>query len=159
MIRAILACDDNWGIGKDGDLPWPHNPADLKWFKENTVGGVVAMGKATWDSLPNKPLPNRNNIVVTSSEDDYNGGGYHFVRFNTAKTELVNMNKLQDVWVIGGARLVEGLLPIIDEIWLSRIKGSYRCDTFLPRTLIELTYELYSSQREGDVYVDKWRQT
>jgi dihydrofolate reductase len=159
MIRAILACDDNWGIGKDGDLPWPHNPADLKWFKENTVGGVVAMGKATWDSLPNKPLPNRNNIVVTSSEDDYNGGGYHFVRFNTAKTELVNMNKLQDVWVIGGARLVEGLLPIIDEIWLSRIKGSYGCDTFLPRTLIELTYELYSSQREGDVYVDKWRQT
>ena len=159
MIRAILACDDNWGIGKDGDLPWPHNPADLKWFKENTVGGVVAMGKATWDSLPNKPLPNRNNIVVTRSEDDYNGGGYHFVRFETAKAELVNMNKLQDVWVIGGARLVEGLLPIIDEIWLSRINGSYGCDTFLPRTLIELTYELYSSQREGDVYVDKWRQT
>jgi len=159
VIRAILACDEDWGIGKDNDLPWPHNPADLKWFKENTTGGVVAMGKATWDSLPTKPLPNRNNIVVTSSEDDYNDGGYHYVKFETAKTELVNMNKLQDVWVIGGARLVEGLLPIIDEIWLSRINGSYGCDTFLPRTLIELTYELYSSQREGDVYVDKWRQT
>ena len=37
MIKAILACDDEWGIGKDGDLPWPHNPADLKWFKKNTI--------------------------------------------------------------------------------------------------------------------------
>lgn len=157
MIRAILACDEKWGIGKNNDLPWPHNPADLKWFKENTVGGVVAMGKATWDSLPNKPLPNRNNIVVTSSQDDYNGGGYHFVKFETASAELVNMSKLQDVWVIGGAQLVEGLLPIIDEIWLSRIKGDFECDTFLPVDLIEGTYTLYSSQLEGSVYVDKWR--
>lgn len=157
MIRAILACDEEWGIGKDNDLPWPHNPEDLKWFKENTIGGVVAMGKATWDSLPNKPLPNRNNIVVTSSEDDYNGGGYHYVKFDTAKTELVNMNKLQNVWIIGGAKLVEGLLPIIDEIWLSRIQGTYDCDVFLPRDLIETTFTLFSSQREGEVYVDKWR--
>ena len=35
MIKAILACDDDWGIGKCGDLPWPHDPNDLKWFKEN----------------------------------------------------------------------------------------------------------------------------
>jgi len=158
VIRAILACDDDWGIGKDGGLPWPNNPADLKWFKENTTGGVVAMGKATWDSLPNKPLPNRNNIVVTSDESDYNGGGYHYVKFDTAKVELVNMDKLQDVWIIGGAKLVEGMLNIIDEIWLSRIQGTYNCDTFLPRDLIETTFELYTSEREGDVYVDRWRQ-
>ena len=157
MIRAILACDDDWGIGKDGDLPWPHNPADLKWFKQNTIGGVVAMGKATWDSLPNKPLPGRNNVVVTSSEQDYNGGGYHYVKFATAKTELVNMNKLQDVWIIGGSQLVTGLLDIIDEIWLSRIQGTYDCDTFLPRDLIQTTFTLFSSELEGDVYVDKWR--
>ena len=73
MIRAILACDQDWGIGKDGDLPWPHNPDDLKWFKEQTTGSVVAMGKRTWDSLPTKPLPNRNNVVVTSSEGDKDG--------------------------------------------------------------------------------------
>ena len=157
MIRAILACDDDWGIGKDGDLPWPHNPADLKWFKENTTGGVVAMGKATWDSLPNKPLPNRNNIVVTSSENDYNGGGYHYMKFNTAKTEHTNMDRLQDVWIIGCAQLVSGLLSIIDEIWLSRIAGVYNCDVFLPRDMIEATFELYSSRKEDGIYVDKWR--
>lgn len=158
MIRAILATDDNWGIGKNNDLPWPHNPNDLKWFKHHTTGGVVAMGKATWDSLPIKPLPNRNNIVITSSKDDYNGGGYHFVKFENAFTDLINMNRLQNVWVIGGAKLVEGLLPIIDEIWLSRIKGDYNCDTFLPRSLIEEQYSFVDSgiDTEFDVYVDKY---
>jgi dihydrofolate reductase len=156
VIRAILACDEDWGIGKEGDLPWPHNPADLKWFKECTTGGVVAMGKATWDSLPTKPLPNRNNVIVTSSEMD-KSGPYHFLTFDQAPSHLKSMAKLQDVWVIGGAQLVNGLLSHIDEIWLSRIKGTYNCDVFLPRELIETTYSLYSSQREGDVYVDKWR--
>lgn len=158
MIRAILACDNDWGIGKDGGLPWPHNPADLKWFKENTLGGVVAMGRATWDSLPNKPLPGRNNIVVTSSlHEDYDQGGYHCVKFESAAAELVNMSKLQNVWIIGGAKLVEGLLPIIDEIWLSRITGSYNCDTFLPRSVIEETYSLVESGIQNDIYVDIWR--
>ena len=156
MIRAILACDDDWGIGKNGDLPWPHNPADLKWFKENTTGGVVAMGKATWDSLPKKPLPNRNNVIVTSSEMD-KSGPYHFLTFDQAPSHLKSMAKLQDVWVIGGAQLVNGLLPHIDEIWLSRISGIYDCDVFLPRNIIETTFSLVSSQREGDIYVDKWR--
>lgn len=159
MIRAILACDDDWGIGKDGDLPWPHNPADLKWFKENTSGGVVAMGKATWDSLPIKPLPNRDNIVITRSDHDTDvyGIDYHFINFDKAKIDLVDMSDLQNVWVIGGAQLVSGLLSIIDEIWLSRIKGTYGCDIFLPRDIIESTFELFSSQKEGDVYIDKWR--
>lgn len=156
MIRAILACDEDWGIGKSGTLPWPHNSADLKWFKENTNGGVVVMGKATWDSLPIRPLPNRNNIVVTSSTDDYDSGGYHYMKFDTAMTELVNMNRLQNIWIIGGAKLVEGLLPIIDEFYLSRISGKFDCDTFLPVSLIEETFSLTSSGLQGDVYVDVW---
>lgn len=156
MIRAILACDQNYGIGKNGDLPWPRNPADLKWFKECTVGGVVAMGKRTWDSLPTKPLPNRNNIVITSSEMDRQGP-YHFLTFNQAPSHLKSMAKLQNVWIIGGAQLVHGLYPIIDEFWLSRIQGTYDCDTFLPVDIIEGSYSLYSSQLEGDVYVDKWK--
>lgn len=156
MIRAILACDDDWGIGKDGDLPWPKNSADLRWFKKHTTGGVVVMGKTTWDSLPNKPLPDRNNIVVTSAENR-TPGPFHFMTFETAKGSLPQMNGLQNVWIIGGSKLVEGLLPIIDEIWLSRISGTYDCDTFLPRELIETTFTLFSSEREDDVYVDKWR--
>lgn len=156
MIRVILACDENWGIGKDGGLPWPHNSADMKWFKDTTTGCVIAMGKSTWDSLPIKPLPNRNNIVVTSSEQDKDKGGYHYIKFDKAATELTNMNKLQDVWIIGGAKLVMGLFSIIDEFHLSRIRGSYDCDTFLPSTLIEENFTLTESGHKDGVYVDVW---
>lgn len=154
MIRAILACDDDWGIGKDGDLPWPHNPADLKWFKENTLGGVVVMGGATWRSLPRKPLPGRENVVITRRDDIE---ADVVVDMKSAQKILPQMNFTKDVWIIGGAHIVNSLLPYIDEIWLSRIKGTYNCDTFLPRDLIETTFELFSSERDGGVYVDKWR--
>ena len=159
MIRAILACDEDWGIGKAGTLPWPHNPADLRWFKETTLGGVVVMGKTTWNSLPenSKPLPKRNNIIVTSTDRRENGP-YHFMTFETALGSLPQMNHLQNVWIIGGAQLVEGLIDIIDEIWLSRIQGSYNCDTFLPSSLIQEKFSLVDSGKQGDVYVDIWRQ-
>jgi len=156
LIRVILACDQNWGIGKDGGLPWPHNSADMKWFKNTTTGCVVVMGKSTWDSLPVKPLPNRNNIVVTSSELDKDKGGYHYIKFDNAITEITNMSKLQNVWIIGGAKLVMGLFPIIDEFHLSRISGSYDCDTFLPSTLIEENFTLIDSGITDGVYVDVW---
>lgn len=161
MIRAILACDDDWGIGKDGDLPWPHNPADLKWFKQCTDGGVVVMGRKTWESLPRKPLPNRINYVVTSDPNIEEG---YYGRFssknvdNAIRTIIEDRIKpTPDIWIIGGAQLVESCLTVVDEIWLSRIKGTYDCDTFLPRAIIETTFELFSSELEGDVYVNKWR--
>ena len=88
MIRAILAHDAYWGIGKDGDLPWPKNPDDLKWFKECTEGGVVVMGKTTWDSLPNKPLPKRTLSPVPLDIEDY----LHFLIPYTDKTYLYGYN-------------------------------------------------------------------
>ena len=143
MIRAILACDEKWGIGKNGSLPWPNNSADLKWFKDSTMGSVVVMGKTTWDSLPekSKPLPGRNNIVVTSSIKDKDGP-YHFVKFENAKDHIVSMSKLQPVWIIGGSRLFESTIDIMDEIWLSNIAGTYDCDTFLPKWKIMRQFKI-----------------
>lgn len=157
MIKAILACDEAWGIGKDGDLPWPHNPNDLGWFKTTTMGGCVAMGKATWDSLPKKPLPGRNNIVVTSSENDKKGP-YHFLTFDQCESHLLSMSKIQDVWVIGGARLFNSLIHIIDELHLSRIEGVYDCDTFLPQDIIEDRFVLEEVQDDQDknLYIEVW---
>jgi len=156
MIKAILACDDDWGIGRDGSLPWPHNPADLKWFKENTLNSSVVMGRSTWEAsgMP-KPLPNRHNVVVSSTMQDTPKA--EVVRPDIYKSRIITMSATDNVWIIGGAQLVESSLDIIDEIWLSRIKGTYNCDTFLPRELIETTFSLVSSEQEGDVYIDKWR--
>ena len=157
-IRAILACDENWGIGKSGTLPWPHNRNDQLWFRDCTMGGVVAMGKATWDDpdMP-KPMPGRNNVVITSAEDDGNGS-YQFVRFENAEPMLKSMAELQQVWVIGGARLVEACLPFIDELWLSRITGTYDCDTHLPRELIEQQYYISETQDllDKNLYLETW---
>ena len=152
-VKAILACDADWGIGKDGGLPWPHNPADLKWFKESTLNHTVVMGKATWDSLPVKPLPNRVNVVVSSSNIL---AKVDVVSISDLRRRMSSMDTDQDVWIIGGARLIEGMMDYIDEFHLSQIKGNYNCDTFLPSTLIQENYSLTSSQFQGDVYVDVW---
>ena len=153
MIRAILACDENWGIGKSGALPWPHNPADLKWFKTSTLNHTIVMGKATWDSLPVKPLPNRVNVVVSSSNIL---AKVDVVSISDLRRRVSSMDTDQDMWIIGGARLIEGMMDYIDEFHLSQIKGNYNCDTFLPSTLIQENYSLTSSQFQGDVYVDVW---
>ena len=155
MIRAILACDDEWGIGKNGDLPWSHNPADLRWFKQCTDGDVVVMGRNTWDSLPVKPLPKRKNLVVSQTAQPQ--PNVEVVKPDIFKSRLHILAEEMPVWIIGGAHLIETSLDIIDEIWLSQIEGTYDCDTFLPRTAIELTFDLVSSRRDGDVYIDKWR--
>lgn len=155
MIRAILACDDDWGIGKGGGLPWPNNPADLKWFKETTLNGTIVMGRITWDSLPFKPLPGRRNIVVSDTMKQQND--VEVIRSDIYRSRMNVLSYEDDVWIIGGSNLIENSLTLIDEFWLSRIKGAYDCEVFLPRTVIELTYELYSSEREGEVYVDKWK--
>lgn len=151
MINAILACDKDWGIGKDGDLPWPKNSADLQWFKQCTDGCTVVMGRKTWESLPKKPLPNRRNIVVSSSEVD---------GVQTITADKINFTcqlLSSPVWIIGGAQLVKTCLPIINEFWLSRIQDVYDCDVFLPKDLIEEQYTLVESGLTSEVYVDIWR--
>jgi len=157
MIRAILACDDNWGIGKNNDLPWPHNPADLKWFKESTDGGVVVMGRNTWDSLPKQPLPNRRNVILSSSIGKIRSPFIEVIKPDIFGSRI-NVLEQEDapVWFIGGAHLINSYLRIIDEIWLSRIAGNYNWDVFLPRTAIELAYELQSSESNNGVHIEKW---
>ena len=67
MISAIVAIDNNWGIGFNGNL-LEHIPEDLKYFKQLTSENTIVLGRKTWDSLPKKPLPNRFNVVITSQE-------------------------------------------------------------------------------------------
>ena len=68
MIRVIAACDPDFIIGLDGNIPW-HNKADFKRFKTTTMGGSLIMGRTTWESLP-KPLPGRRMIVLTRNHPD-----------------------------------------------------------------------------------------
>lgn len=143
-IRAILAHDAHWGISKNGDLPWPKNIEDLQWFKECTKGGVVVMGRKTWDSLPKKPLPDRENIVISSTVKDapisLSGD------INSAFDYIKEMFDNSEIWVIGGTQLVTSCLPIIEELWLNNIGGSYDCDTFLPKAEITKNFSPVSTE-------------
>ena len=155
MIRAILACDEEWGIGKNGDMPWPHNRADLQWFKKMTFGQAIVMGRNTWNSLPVRPLPGRQNIVVSTTTVE--GATYTLGLGKDFKQQIVDLAILkQPVWIIGGGQLIEHCLDIIDELWLSRIEGDYNCDVKLPGTKILEQFELDSASPQTDIYVEKW---
>ena len=67
MLKAIVAVDENWGIGYNGEL-LASIPDDLKHFKKQTIGKKVVMGLNTWNSLPKKPLPDRINIIIEPTD-------------------------------------------------------------------------------------------
>jgi dihydrofolate reductase len=150
MLKAVFACDDNWGIGKNGDLPWPHNSEDLKWFKSMTDGKTVIMGRKTWESLPIKPLPNRRNIVVSRNNIEGVETLSHLKFLDFVE------NSKNEVCLIGGSKLFDSCVHLIDELWLSRIEGDFNCDTFLPRAKIVGLLNLKNVIEENGLKIQRW---
>lgn len=135
MIKVIFACDDEGGIGKDNALPWPKNQEDLDWFKKNTQGHVVIMGSKTWFSqgMP-KPLPGRINVVVTNKKNPSIYKADRIIQGPEIDRQIAEISESMaglDIWVIGGAQLIENILHIVEEIYITRIPGVYNCDTFV----------------------------
>lgn len=132
MISAIVAVDNNWGIGFNGNL-LEHIPEDLKYFKELTSDCTVVMGRKTWDSLPKKPLPNRHNLVITKDPSTYELTNE--VQFYTLYQIEVLMlkNKNVNYFIIGGGQIYEKLLPICDKVYVTKIfKYHDQVDTYFP---------------------------
>lgn len=159
MIKAILACDDKGGVSRKGTLPWPNNSTDLKWFKENTAGHVVVMGSTTWEDphMP-RPLPNRFNVLVTNRASHYNRAN-KYIKGDL----LVEIPKLAEAhsglitWIIGGPKIIEQTLGIIDEFYLSRIPGDFDCDTHLPLDKIEDMFTLDWQEAHPEVVFQIWK--
>ena len=132
MISAIVAVDNNWGIGYNGKL-LEYIPEDLKYFKELTSGEykAVVMGRKTWDSLPKKPLPNRKNIIITT-QTNYDSQDEHFWRLGQAKL-VMKQQKGWEFFVIGGGQIYEKLLPLCDRVYVTKIfKDHDWVDTYFP---------------------------
>ena len=160
MIRAILACDDYGGVSKDGTLPWPHNSRDLQWFKDNTAGHIVVMGSTTWEDphMP-RPLPKRTNVLVTTRMSKYinpSPDAYITGDLNIHLKALENQYPGLIVWIIGGPKIIEQTLDIIDEFYLSRIPGAYACDTFLPLKDIKEKFTLRMAEDHPEVRFEVW---
>ena len=140
MISAIVAVDNNWGIGYNGDL-LEHIPEDLRYFKELTTSHVVVMGSKTWDSLPKKPLKDRLNIVVSSKPREVLGDmsiridmEELMVRMVYMKRNaLVNPAEEEEWFVIGGGSIYQQLLPFCDRVYVTKIyKDHDNVDTYFP---------------------------
>ena len=116
-------------IGKDNDLPW-RLPEDLKMFKRTTSGHPIVMGRKTWDSLGKyKPLPNRQNIVI-SRDETWQDEGADVIH---SPEDLKTMT-LQDehVFIIGGAQIYSLFLPVLDELIVSYVYEKHEGDTQFP---------------------------
>ena len=128
-ISFVWAEDlDGW-IGKDNALPW-HVPADMRHFKRGTMGHPVVMGRRTYESI-GRPLPHRENIVLTHQDRDI--PGVTVVNGVAALRKLLDrLPADQDACVIGGAGVFDALLPLATGLERTVINGHYHGDTKMP---------------------------
>lgn len=165
MISIIVAASTNMVIGKDNQLPW-HIPADLKNFKDLTNGKRVYMGRKCWESLPEKfrPLPNRDNIVITRDTTYKAEGATVLNDIDLLKRayELSSINfGLIEHFVIGGAEIYKELFPIAQKLYLTEVLAEVEGDTYLqgfnPDEWV-LTYESAIYEENGFKYRFKYFQ-
>jgi dihydrofolate reductase len=132
MIALIVARAENGVIGVDGKLPW-HISEDLKFFKKQTIGKPIIMGRKTYASI-GKPLPRRTNIVVTR---DVNWTAEGVVVAHDVPTALAlgyedaHRTGVDEVMVIGGAEIYAQALPNAQRIYLTEVHRAYAGDTKL----------------------------
>jgi dihydrofolate reductase len=132
QISLIAAVSKNGVIGKDSALPW-HYPEDLKFFRQTTQDKVVIMGRKTFLSLNNKPLPKRLNIVLTRNLA-YDAPGCRVAHSVDSALAIAREEKGndQEVMVIGGADIYALFLPDADRLYLTVLNQDFEGDVFFP---------------------------
>lgn len=144
-IIGIVAIAKNFAIGKDGKLPW-HYSADLKFFKQTTIGHTVLMGANTWRSI-GKPLPNRKNVVLsrTGKVD-----AHAEVSILKSKSDVLDLAHDRDIFVIGGASVYKSFADEIDKWIVTDVPIEVAdADTFMPRDFLD-GFELVETRDLGD---------
>ena len=147
-MEAIYAIDSNYGLSKNGMIAWK-SKKDMQFFQNKTIHNIVIMGKNTYFSIPNRsrPLQNRLNIVLTSNPDKYaievknmdnvifinNDKIYNTIYNNREKYLLLYpfLNRDFKIFIIGGKKIYEQIIPYCECVWLTKIKKEYQCDLFL----------------------------
>jgi len=128
-ISIVAAVADNYAIGKGNKLPW-HLPADLKHFRELTTGHAVVMGKRTFESLPNGPLPNRRNVVLTSVMSEGVNEGYF--EADSLEDAFYLCEKEEKVFIVGGAAVYRQSLEIADSLYITWVHHEFSADIYFP---------------------------
>ncbi|CAM2782529.1 dihydrofolate reductase [Paenibacillus sediminis] len=126
-VSLIWAMAQNGIIGVNNRLPW-RLPADMAFFKAQTTGKTIVMGRKTWDSLGGKPLPNRHNLVLTR-DSSFQANGAEVVH---SIEEALTYAERGELMVIGGAHIYEQFLPYADKLIVTIIHHDFEGDTKFP---------------------------
>ena len=146
-MNLIVAADKNWGIGKDNKL-LVSIPSDMKFFRQETMGKVVVMGRKTLESFPNGlPLKNRTNVVLTS---DKNYQVKDAVIVHSIDEVLEELKKYDDdeIFVIGVGKDNEELLPYCDVAHVTKIDFAFEADTHFPNLDEDPEWEITAASDE-----------
>ncbi len=134
----IAAISKNNVIGNQGKIPW-HSKAELKHFKQTTMGFPILMGRKTFESI-GKPLPGRENIVITSSPGKLkNIQGISI--FTDLESALKQYSDKEKLFIIGGGKIYNEFLPIADELLITRMPFEVEGDVYFPE-ISKIDYEL-----------------
>jgi dihydrofolate reductase len=128
IVSLIAAMAENRVIGIENKLPWKL-PADMKWFREKTMGKPIVMGRKTFESFGAKPLPGRTNIIVTR---DKNYQADKCIVVNSLDDALKAAHDGEEIMIIGGASFYAQTLPRADRIYLTVIHLEFEGDAWFP---------------------------
>ncbi len=127
-ISIIVAVARNNAIGKNNELLW-HLSEDLKRFKKLTTGHSIIMGKNTYYSLPNRPLPNRTHIILTDIEGEEIDGCIMAYSIDDA---ISKMDPENENFIIGGASVYRQFLPHANKLYITWVHENFEADAFFP---------------------------
>jgi dihydrofolate reductase len=161
MIRAIMAVDEKGGISKDGSMPWPKNSSDLTWFKKNTLQSIVVMGRLTWaDPFMPAPLKDRINILITKQDKNNYPGADEYIS-DDILNKILNISKEynnKDIFIIGGANILNQLFGLIEEFYLTRIYGNFNCDKKIDLNKVEKTMKMVNKiENDETCHFEIWK--
>ncbi|HNQ83285.1 MAG TPA: dihydrofolate reductase [Bacteroidales bacterium] len=128
-ISIIVAIARNYAIGRNNQLLW-HLSEDLKRFKKITLGKQVIMGKLTYLSLPVRPLPNRQNVVITDRKDEVFEG---CTTVHSIEEALDLCHEAEESFIIGGGSVYRQFLPYCNRLYITLVHKDFDADTFFPQ--------------------------
>ncbi|MCK5871623.1 MAG: dihydrofolate reductase [Methylococcales bacterium] len=135
-ITLIVAMAENRVIGHNQTMPW-HLSADLKKFKQHTLGKPILMGRKTHESI-GRALPERENIIISRNPHYQSSGCQVFNRINDALEHLSNQT---EIFIIGGAGFYQSMLPFATTLYLTEIHKAFSGDTYFPEISSDEWYE------------------
>ena len=148
-LSLIVAMTKNRVIGKDNQMPW-HLPADLAWFRQNTTGKPVIMGRKTFESI-GRPLPKRTNIVLSRQPFEHDG----VIWKDSLESAVDFVRGSEEIMLIGGGQLFNEYLSQADRLYLTEIQTELDGDTFFPSINWDewhIEFEQYRPANEQNPY-------